>query len=842
MNKLIEDKINELRYQTDDSIKDIELAHIPYAYYLKYKNVDKYTFDGREYDYSETFVHSTTTTKHLILAHNLPFTFQTRNNIAYMRNVKELIKTGEMIPFLLFVKGKFIKWSDITIIRDYRYSYIMIDNVEYDRENDSIVCVLAPFNIEYKEGISIDKFLPNTLYFDYDGKFTSTNAKIVYTSITILEENTTLTELRALNSGFRFKIKYEGSNELQDPDDLIYNLEEQGMTPDLASIVSYVMVYEEDGTSHKVEVETAKDFQIQTKEYGQLAFIENCLIFKNGLLAIDLRELCHRTTLNFLHLDAKNVSVNVFTYNKSPKSLDLIYKIPNSMYVKSIIDSDDTSILDPVKDEQFNFSFNKKKSYKYNLEQAFKYISNYDFNLFNDIIKSQSKIESFTYSGKKLKSLMRENNYFYIPRIIRKYNTIAMIDNGMLYDNNISYCMIFINNKLYKYHYMCLYTPMYYKMYIPDRYINDDDKIEIIHYTNIDNSIYRQIVNNSNLLLINENFISNIELYCQGIENQLYDLDNVWFQTKLDFSYNKESEECNWYKLSIDEKYYDKEIVTILKNRFAYLSTCVEHDGVGIELNLREDFLYCRNKKQYMIFIDGKLLSQEYYELYIPEKDLPIDDMSIYFSIILKKNSRVDIFYIPLEFTTLIPEYTDNGYMTVDVNKLHYPLDKDCFFYFINGKKVFPNDITNISKNTIKVDIDMESMKDVFIFKHINEIEELSNVFSNTTIWDSFLSSLDDTTRNKLFNLTDIIQSNNEDTLHEETVSKNQILYELIAEYYLRNGIIEEDGTISYNTDMGESIIEDIDPEGNGIIGLVDAYKYDKADIHGTRTEVEDND
>ena len=133
----------------------------------------------------------------------------------------------------------------------------------------------------------------------------------------------------------------------------------------------------------------------------------------------------------------------------------------------------------------------------------------------------------------------------------------------------------------------------------------------------------------------------------------------------------------------------------------------------------------------------------------------------------------------------------------------------------------------------------MKFLDNIVILKHIDEVEELSNVFSNSSLWDSFLDTLEDTTRNKLFNLSDVLQSNEEEDIYNETISKEQLLYELIAEYYLRNGLTDDD-TFLYTLD--DSIIEEEDSEGNGIIRLTDANKYDKADIHGTGTEEEDND
>lgn len=823
MIKAIEDKINELRFLTRDNLKSIELAHIPYAYYLNYKNVTKFDFDGKIYDYTEE-LKDTNNSKHIILVHNLPFSFNSRNNITYIDKAYNLIEIGEMIPFLLFVNGKLIKLSDITVIRNYRYSYLEINNIEYNMEEDQIICLLAPFNIRYNEGLSISEedFDKSMLYFDIDGKLT-TDINKIYTCIEILDNNTSCQRITGENrTGFRFKFIYEGTDEPVDLDELSYILDNEYSTSNLKDVVSYVKVYNDDDESVEkvdiIEIQVAKDFQIHTRDYGQVGFIENCLIFENGILKLELRDLLYENGLNYIGSENTDLEIRVFKYNNSPTSKDLIYKIPNSKLVKTIIDNDNNSILNDLKNNNFNFSFNKKKSYKYNLNKAFEYISAYDFDLFNDIIKSQSKISSIRYTGKQLKSLMKEDNYFSILRRKDEFN-------------RFSYCIIFLNNKLYKYHHMCEYLPLYFKMYIPTGYIQDTDIIEILYFKNVDNSeIPVEISDSKELYLSNDINLSNLDMYHKGIPNQLYEIDNEYTLEKVDFSFDKVD---NKYIINMEDRFYNEQLFLLYRNRFAYHYSYILEDCLDVELESK--FLYCRNKSQYMIFINGKFINIDKFELKYPEKDQPINNMAIYFYIPLYKGTTVNIFYIPREISYITEDnINENGYISVDINKIQYPLDKECYLYFVNGEKVNPDNITNINKNTIKLDIDMKSINNLTILRHIKEVEDLTTVFLNKSSWDLFLDGLTDEDRDKLFNLTTVLQSNESSNIYEDIISKEELVYELVAQYYLRNGLTDGNEFI-YTLD--DCIIDDndIDGEGTNIIRLMDTNKEDKANIYGVK-------
>ena len=818
INKLVEDKINELKYFTDNYIESIHLAHIPYAYYLKYSNIFKYSFNGKILDFTESIM-KIPNIMHILLVHNLPFINHT-NFKTIKGTLKELIDAGEMIPFLLFVNGKLIKWSDIFVVRDYRYSYLIINNVEYNYlESPTYTCILAPFLMEYRDGIKTDKCEDDIIYFDIDGKQT-TDENIVYTSVKIKDPNTTVDHLLATNAGFRFKIKEEGSDIFEDPKDLLYQLENQGLTMDLADIVSYVVIYPDEGEPYEIQIETSKSFIIPVKEYGQIATIKNCLVFKDGLLHVDLKEDFLELPLNIIKSELSNVQVFTFTYDNIAKSKDLIYKIPNKREVEYIIDNDKDT-LDKISNNKFNFTMNKNKSYEFNISKAFEYISSYDFDLFNSIIKSQSKIFTIKLSASNIiDKISIDNPYYSIQRKIYPNSDKSM-------------CMVFHNNELYKYHYLCNYSNMKFNIYVPEGYLSENDKIEVLHFVDYTNFVNILCIDKPDykafLLGINEN---NLSAYIRNFPNQLYELNTEFSYKQIDLRVSKNYP--NIFTLNIDREYFNKMIYFPQSNRFAYKSTLIDEDGLKAKLD--KNFTFCRNKNQYMVFINGRLVSNDKFELEIPDQDSPVNDISLYFYIPLYKNTRVDVFYIPREFINIEGNISEDGYISVPKNSINYPLDKDCYFYFLNGKKIAKDDLTNIDKYTIKLDEDLNTRDNLVILKHIDEIDDLTNAFLQESSWDIFLSSLSKEDRDKLFELTNIVLSDNEPNIYNELVSKEQLVYELIAEYYMRNGL-GNGNPFEYTLDDSVLDYSKVDSEGNVLIGVFDDEDTNKINKYNTNKE-----
>ena len=61
----------------------------------------------------------------MLLTYDIPYTSYQHKN-SYMGRLDDLFRRNLVYPFLLFMDGKFIKWSDIYILKDCRYSYIIL--------------------------------------------------------------------------------------------------------------------------------------------------------------------------------------------------------------------------------------------------------------------------------------------------------------------------------------------------------------------------------------------------------------------------------------------------------------------------------------------------------------------------------------------------------------------------------------------------------------------------------------------------------------------------------------------------------------------------------------------
>lgn len=78
----------------------------------------------------------------------------------------ELVKYNNKVqPFMLFINGKFIKWSNIKIVREYDDVWLVVDNIDRDTVYTLDILYL-PFIIHYDEYRAYNT--NNTLLFRFD--------------------------------------------------------------------------------------------------------------------------------------------------------------------------------------------------------------------------------------------------------------------------------------------------------------------------------------------------------------------------------------------------------------------------------------------------------------------------------------------------------------------------------------------------------------------------------------------------------------------------------------------------------------------------------------------------
>ena len=120
------DKIEELRHHTYSRITNVQKNICPMirSVYMNYQF--EYWYDGYRYNLWEDNVH-------IYAVNEIPYCYDNElKNTVFQDTLDNLVAADKVWPFLLFVNGVAVQWSKITIIHDYDYSYLRIDDIAPD--------------------------------------------------------------------------------------------------------------------------------------------------------------------------------------------------------------------------------------------------------------------------------------------------------------------------------------------------------------------------------------------------------------------------------------------------------------------------------------------------------------------------------------------------------------------------------------------------------------------------------------------------------------------------------------------------------------------------------------
>ena len=162
----IEDYIDRIIYNEFPEVGEIGNL------YVNTETKQSFRWNGSEYiliDYEhQTFIAvSDLKFKDTITPQKYRGVFRVSMNKAVMDNI--------IHPFLLFINGKVIKWSNIEIVHDLHYTYL-IANGSYYPEANKIDILQFPFNIYYNEDGNIKENTELMFSFTDDGKFSELDA------------------------------------------------------------------------------------------------------------------------------------------------------------------------------------------------------------------------------------------------------------------------------------------------------------------------------------------------------------------------------------------------------------------------------------------------------------------------------------------------------------------------------------------------------------------------------------------------------------------------------------------------------------------------------------------
>ena len=106
----------------------------------------------------------------------------------FIDSMANLVMNKEIRPFILFIGGRAIKWSDMVIVRDWFYTYAIIKNIQ---ESDSTVnAMIFPCTVRYGEDNQILPYGIPYVYFDKDGYITE-NVEEIAMRMEIIDPNVT---------------------------------------------------------------------------------------------------------------------------------------------------------------------------------------------------------------------------------------------------------------------------------------------------------------------------------------------------------------------------------------------------------------------------------------------------------------------------------------------------------------------------------------------------------------------------------------------------------------------------------------------------------------------------
>lgn len=143
--------------------------------------------------------------------------------------------------------------------------------------------------------------------------------------------------------------------------------------------------------------------------------------------------------------------------------------------------------------------------------------------------------------------------------------------------------------------------------------------------------------------------ISDNEAYplVEVVKERPYKLDSgVIVNYNVPFSVINNGE--NRYNITLNNNfYYNKPLTVVSKKIFRYKKFVAEYNQVDIRLG--DDFKYCIDKNKYMIFINGRAINKDNFELAVPGYYNPFDQVVLYINIILLPGDEIEVFYLPFE-------------------------------------------------------------------------------------------------------------------------------------------------------------------------------------------------
>ncbi len=785
-NKAVINRVEDLRHNATTRIYDIQEAKVPSFGNLELYPRFKYRYDGTEYEIRDMKFQC-------YMAKNLPFIHKSNEKMEiFIDSMINCISNRLMYPFILFVQGKFIPWTNIIVIKDYFYSYILVSGYENFNIFDDYCSIYFHCYVKYGENSLLYKYNTNpAFYFDNTGVLTLDTDGLIG-RVEVIDKNVI---------GKDFKVSDERPFFIVETDKIPINLE---------SIIVF----------------------------------KNNKPFKEGLLRIVDKGA---NVFEYKKLPEDDYSLNdilirVYYNKKSNISYsntyldDLVLPEVQNDIVTEILSGGETTYeyLEYIR-KVFDFDHIRTLTYDKNINNSIKYILEYNSSLFDDTMEIMTTIDTVTYYGRELIKMIRDDGYLYEFR----RNNKVWLD---------TYVMIFHNNKLLETYNTIEYETNKFKVFI-GKDIKEDDVFEFLFFNFVNNHAVEVKISDDHILNTAPIYdLKDCDLYSRNVENPVYDLysEKDHLQYKVEFEYTDNGDYNNTVTLK-DTWFYNRPLSLSSRRQFRYCWNNITSDRLTITLS--PEFKFCHDIKHYMVFVNGLKLDPDQLErLSNPEEDLAFDELCLYTKNILHVGDIVEVFYLPeiftinavsskLEINHEIGEYLDLDF-NADYSLAENLLDKYTVFLYINGLKINPLVTTSLGNGKVRINIKTDTITSINIMEYLEPIDILNDI----EIEEDLRTKLFKAIGNRTKVLKDLRTIEAETDIRKYDTNTKAVVYEMVHNFYNVDGVVNKETNefnYSYTTEVLDTF--DIDENGNYIIRATDSIIEDKAAIYNTTEDEEDD-
>lgn len=745
-----------------------------------------------------------------------------------------LVNNDVIHPFMLFINGRFIPWSNIRLaigqdnyflivhvynneflvptIRFVRYAQIVslpdhIENVrEYYPEYDDPSSVIFSFNEECEYDPEASAHIVRSVSEEHHityGFWTTTGGVNAFpvmdeSNVKLTDKNIILFADGLLATGNTKHIRRAFDNDCTDT--------QKAQIGDSGD----VEISETHEHAH-VDIEDT-DFSIPTNP--SIKFDAELLTIGDGSMNKNDGSGESYTRFNF----------GVFINTKYTATVDNIYRTALSglqPYVQAR--NAGTSNPEFLQELQvpFELKMDRAKKYDENVADAIKTMMSYNTSLFNKVFLDSSNLLIEERTGQWVIDHTNDEGLLVL------YRTCS--------ETTSEYILMMVNGQIYQYSSMIKYKAN--KCNIPIQGINPEDKVEFLRFNNISDVESDLIVNEDDGFLpydesvINE---STVMFAFESGDNHFTYPDDGLQHFPVEFSLEK-NDEGNTKITFSNPFYYGKKLKVVGKNRFVhatyYLNPITANGLETFKFDLGKKFMYCHEYSKYMVYLNNVRLANDQFRLVLPTRTTtPFSKFEIYLTMPVSEGDMLDVYYVPSMMRDIIyiPSIPTSGDIVIDKSLINYGLSSDLYMIFVNGKKVPSSQIVDIDSTHVRIISDVQSTKHVCIVKYISDIDDLTATFhENEALWDTIMSRLSNEEIHALLGIEGVELTDSDSTVLD-SIDVKHIMYELIRDQYLSNPRVDVTGPFVYDyVDVDTSIIEEYDNAGNAILPVADANRTD---------------